>query len=375
MPYSRPTLSTLQGQVASDIAAALPGSDALLRFSNLGVTGKVQANLAHLHYGYLDWIAKMAVPYTAEDEFLEAWAGLKGVTRKPAAQASGSVTFTGAPGTVVNSGVQLVRGDGITYSTTAVGTIGGGGTVAVPATATPDPSGLAGAIGNAGIGVVLTLGTAISGVQSNGVVSTAFTGGADLEGDDSLRSRMLAAYRNPPQGGAVTDYVQWALAVPGVTRAWCNPNGFGAGTVVVYTMFDQAEAAFGGFPQGTNGVATGEPRGTAATGDQLIVANAIFPLRPATALVYSVAPVAAPINLTITGLTGASLSTRALIAAAIQGVFFLYGSPLGGTVALSLIESAIAAIPGVQGFVITSPSGNITTTLGQLPVLGTITYP
>ncbi|MBO9647351.1 MAG: baseplate J/gp47 family protein [Variovorax sp.] len=375
MPYSRPTLSTLQGQVASDIAAALPGSDALLRFSNLGVTGKVQANLAHLHYGYLDWIAKMAVPYTAEDEFLEAWAGLKGVTRKPAAQASGSVTFTGAPGTVVNSGVQLVRGDGVTYSTTAVGTIGGGGTVAVPATATADPAGLTGVIGNAAVGVVLTLGTAISGVQSNGVVSTAFTGGADLEDDDSLRSRMLAAYRNPPQGGAVTDYVQWALAVPGVTRAWCNPNGFGVGTVVAYTMLDQAEAAFGGFPQGTNGVATGEPRGTAATGDQLIVANAIFPLRPATALVYSVAPVAAPNNFTITGLTGASLATRALVAAAIQGVFFLYGSPLGGTVALSLIESAIAAISGVQGFVITSPSGNITTTVGQLPVLGTITYP
>ena len=374
MPYSRPPLSDLQAQVASDIASMLPGSDALLRFSNLGITGKVQANLSHLHYGYLDWISKQAVPYTATGEFLEAWAGLKGITRKPAAQASGSVTFTGAPGSIINSGVQLVRGDGVTYSTTAVGTIGVGGTAIVPATATPDPAGITGAIGNAAVGVVLTLGQSVSGVQSNGVVSAAFTGGADIEEDDSLRSRMLAAYQSPPQGGAVTDYVQWAEAVPGVTRAWCNPNGFGAGTVVVYTMLDQAEAAFGGFPQGTNGVASGEPRAAAATGDQLIVANAIFPLQPATALVYSVAPVAAPINFTITGLTGASLATRALVAAAIDGVFFLYGSPLGGSVALSLIESAIAAIAGTQGFVITTPSGNITTTLGQLPVRGTITY-
>ncbi|KWT89363.1 MULTISPECIES: baseplate J/gp47 family protein [unclassified Variovorax] len=375
MPFSRPPLSTLQSQVANDIAAALPGSDALLRFSNLGITGKAQANLAHLHYGYLDWIAKQAVPYTATGEFLEAWAGLKGITRKPAAQASGSVTFTGTPGTIITSGVSLVRGDGVTYTTTAIGTIGGGGTVAMPASATPDPTGLTGAIGNAAVGVVMTLGQAISGVQSNGVVSTAFTGGADLEKDDSLRSRMLAAYRAPAQGGAVSDYIRWALAVPGVTRAWCNPNGFGAGTVVVYTMFDQAEAAFGGFPQGTNGVAAGEPRATAATGDQLTVANAIFPLRPATALVYSVAPIAAPINFTITGLTGASLATRALVEAAIKGVFFLYGTAIGGTVALSLIESAIAAITGTQGFVITTPSGNIATTLGQLPTLGTVTYP
>ena len=80
-------------------------------------------------------------------------------------------------------------------------------------------------------------------------------------------------------------------------------------------------------------------------------------------------------NFTITGLTTASLTTRALIAAAIDGVFYLAGTPTGGSVALSLIESAIAAISGTTGFVITVPSGNIATALGFLPVRGTITYP
>ena len=35
MPYSRPTLTQLRNQAAQDLAAALPGTDALLRFANL----------------------------------------------------------------------------------------------------------------------------------------------------------------------------------------------------------------------------------------------------------------------------------------------------------------------------------------------------
>ncbi|MGE0109370.1 MAG: baseplate J/gp47 family protein [Bdellovibrionales bacterium] len=95
------------------------------------------------------------------------------------------------------------------------------------------------------------------------------TGGADTETDDALFSRMLLAYQETAHGGAKNDYKRWALAVAGVTRAWDNPNGFGIGTVVVYVMFDDANADYDGFPQGTDGVAANEPRGIAATGDQL----------------------------------------------------------------------------------------------------------
>jgi uncharacterized phage protein gp47/JayE len=373
MPFLRPLLSDLQSQVAQDIAAGLPGADALLRFSNIGVAGRAQAGLAHLHYGYLDWISKQAIPYTSTGEFLEAWAGLKGVVRKPVAQASGQVTFSGTNGVVIPSGTPIVRGDGVKYTSTADATISSGSAV-VSATAIADPVGLLGANGNCPTSTVMTLGTAIAGVQSGGTVTTAFTSGSDVETDDSLRTRMLAAYQQVPQGGAASDYVQWAMAVPGVTRAWCNPNGAGAGTVVVYTMWDQAESAYAGFPQGTDGGATGETRIAAATGDQLTVANAIFPKQPVTALVYSVAPVASPINFTISGISGASTVTKAYIAAAIDGVLFLYGTAKGGSIALSLIESAIAAIAGTTGFVITTPSGNVSTAIGNLPTRGTITY-
>lgn len=384
MPYARPTLSELRAQVAADIAAGLPGADGLLRFSGLNVLGTALAGLAQLQYGYTDWVAKQSNPFTATDEFLEAWAALKKVFRKAASQAGavtpGQVMFQGTNGTPLPVGTLLVRGDGVQYTTTTAGTVVGN-SVTVSAIANADPTGLTGAFGNCPVGTSITLGTAIAGISSSGSVVVAFTGGTDVELDDSLRSRMLQAYQNVPQGGAQADYVTWALQVAGVTRAWCNPSGFGAGTVVVYVMLDLSESANNGFPQGVNGVAALETRGSPiATGDQLVVANWIFPLRPATALVYVVAPIPQPINFTISGAANFSTATKSAVAAAISGVLVLNGSPLSavagqnGVINLSYIESAIAAVPGTAGFVISAPAGNLVGTTGQLPVLGTITW-
>ena len=375
MPFARPTLSDLRTQVLQDIAAAVPGSDTLLRFSNLAILGTAQAGLAHLHYGYLDWIAQQSNPFTASGEYLEAWAALKGVVRTPAGLASGTVTFTGTNGSVIPLGALIVRGDAVTYVTTASGTIASG-TVTIPATAVADPAGLRGAIANCAISTVLSLGNAIAGVTLAGVAATAFTGGSDLETDDALRSRMLQAYQSPSHGGSASDYVTWALAVPGVTRAWCVPHGYGAGTVLVFFMLDLAEAAFGGFPQGVNGVAAAETRDTVATGDQLALANYILPLQPVTALVYALAPTANTVNFTISGIASASAATKAAVNAAITATFAQYGQiGLGiNTVQLSLLETAIGAVPLTTGFVIVAPAGDVVSASGSLPLLGTTTF-
>jgi uncharacterized phage protein gp47/JayE len=381
MPYQRPTLTQLQNQAAQDLNANLPGADALLRFTNLGVLAMIQAGMTHMLFAYLDWIAKQSTPATATDEFLAAWASLKNVFREPATQATGTVTFpaVGTPSILV--GAVINRGDGYSFVATA-SAVAAGGFVTVPVKAVADPNGQKGAIGNGAAGTAYTLANAVAGVTSTSSSSTAFTGGADIEGDDSLRARMLLAYQNPPHGGSRADYVQWALAVPGVTRAWCVPNFLGSGTVGVYVMFDVAESAHGGFPQGTDGVSSGDigpgggPRDVVATGDQLAVVNAIISLQPVTALVYGMSPVAAPQNFVIAGLSSADVSTKAAISAAINGVFLDHAQVTGGssTVHLSDIEAAIAAVPGTAGFVITSPTGDIVTTAGQLPTLGTVTY-
>lgn len=373
MPYLRPTLTALQQQAIGDItAASLPSvTGQVLPTAVLRVLSYAMAGLAYLHYSYLDWIAQQSVPYTATDEYLEAWAALKGVIRKPAEQATGQVGFTGVSGSVIPMGAQLSRQDGTLYVTEGSITLSGGvgsGTVIAS---------VAGTDGNCYEGTVMTLSNAITGVNANATTTTAFTGGADIESTDALRTRMLFTYANPPSGGSATDYIEWAEQVPGVTRAWCLPNGGGSGTVVVYPMFDVTEAAYDGFPQPPSGggVATSELRGTpTATGDCLAVANYIYPLRPVTSLVYVYPPTAQLVNLTIANLTPTNAAIQAAISAAITATFVDIGSPLGMTLYESDLTSSIASVPGVQEFVLVSPATTTAIAVGSLPVLGTVTY-
>ena len=195
---------------------------------------------------------------------------------------------------------------------------------------------------------------------------------------------MLIAYQKPPQGGSIDDYGEWALAVPGVTRVWVIPSGMGPGSVVLFFMMDDVQAAHGGFPQGSNGCARLETRDTPATGDQLALANALYFQQPVTALVYAVAPTQNVIGLTIAGLSTASTATKADIAAAVANALLVAGRP-GGVTNISAIEAAIAAVALTGGFVLTNVSasagtvspgatGNITSNAGALPVPGAIIY-
>lgn len=379
MPYNRPTLTQLVDDVATDINAQTGGLNALLQYSNLGILGSVMAGLASGHYGYLDWIAQQQVPFTATGEHLEAWAALKGVTRKAATASVGTGTFTAVNGSIIPAGTPVTRSDGQEFTVQAAATAAGGSVVVRLQAAVP------GSAGNSLSGVGLFLRSGISGVTGAGAASATFSGGAEVESDDQLRSRMLQVYAAPPQGGAITDYANWALAVPGVTRAWASPGVMGPGTVGVLFMMDGVEAAANGFPQGANGCSQYETRGTPATGDQQAVADAIFPRQSVTALVYALAPTANIINFAITGLGGVpATAMQTAIAAAIDGALFAGANP-GGITYLSTIEAAIAAVPGTAGFVITaetasagsivqSPVGNIQSNAGSLPVRGTVTF-
>ncbi|WP_233854172.1 baseplate J/gp47 family protein [Paraburkholderia sp. HD33-4] len=369
MPFTRPTLAQLRNASAQQLNASLPGADALLRFSNLAVIADVDAGLACMLYGYLDWIALQCTPFTATDEYLEGWGALKNITRKPCAQATGSITFTGTSGYTIIEGVPINRSDGVAYVSTSAGEVVNG-SVTITAQAVADPAGLVGANGNCPAGTQFTLANAIAGIDSTGTAATDFTGGADIEENDAYRARVLLAYQNQPQGGDSTDYVEWALGVPGVTRAWSTPNGMGAGTVVVYIMLDVANAAEGGFPQGTNGCAAEETRAPPATGDQLTVANAIWPVQPVTALVYVCAPTSQKINVAITGI---AVEYQAEVNAALAAQLQADGAP-GGEVIVAHLWSAVLSVPGVNDFIITAPTVDIKLPTGALPVLGTVTY-
>lgn len=380
MPYKHPTLTDLRGQVQSDIQSELPKTGGLLRFSNLKITGDVQAGLSYGHYGYLDWIAQQSTPFTATDEYLDAWAALVSVYRKPATAAkSPKAKATGTGGTVP-AGAIANRKDGIQYTLDNGFTIGPDGTALTAVTAVllsplDDPT-AGGALGNAPAGTVLTLDKSYSGVDSQITLVDPATGGINVEKDDPLRTRMLLEFQALPQGGSEKDYENWALAVPGVTRAWCVRRLMGVGTVGVYIMCDGDDQTNHGFPVGSDGISQYEEWGyyAKATGDQLRVADAIYPKQTATALVYIASPIAKVIDFAISGIIQQTEDLTSAISAAINQVFFANGNPKGkGLITLSSINTAIGAIPGTDGFLIDSPTQNIPLDVGELPQLGRVT--
>ncbi|WP_145490357.1 baseplate J/gp47 family protein [Yersinia rohdei] len=377
MPFNRPTLSELRQRNLSYIQSELKTGGNLLRFSNIGVISDADAGMAHLHYGYLDYIALQSTPYNATDEYLAAWAALKDVFRKPANPATcPTVLFTGTADRVIAEGSLLNRADGYQYRLDdeviiAVGGTASGSITAVLPSVLDDVSG-GGVAGNADAGTSLTLDVAIDGVISVSTAVVKISGGADIESEDAFRSRMLLAYQNTPQGGNDTDYRTWALAVPGVTRCWIKRRLIGAGTVGVYIMCDGNDS--GGFPVGTDGVSQLEAWGAVkATGDQGRVADHIYPLQPIIAIVYVCAPVAAPVNFVISGMAAADSATLQAVNAAIDEVLFTEGEP-GGRILLSSLLLAIGDVDGTRGFILDSPTTNIQLETGTLPIRGTVTY-
>ncbi|ATM95180.1 putative bacteriophage protein [Yersinia frederiksenii] len=377
MPFNRPTLSELRQRNQSYIQSELKTGGNLLRFSNIGVISDADAGMAHLHYGYLDYIARQATPYNASDEYLAAWAALKDVFRKAANPARcADVRFSGIVGQVIPAGRRLNRADGYQYlldNTVIIGTDGSaiGEITAILPSPLDDATG-GGNRGNSAPGTLLTLDIAIDGVQATATALSKITGGADIESEDAFRSRMLLAYQNIPQGGNDTDYQSWALSVPGVTRCWVKRRLMGAGTVGIYIMCDDNDYA--GFPQGSDGISSLEEWGAVkASGDQRRVADAIYPQQPIIALVYVCAPVAQPIDFVISGISHADSATTAAINAAIDEVFFTEGEP-GGKILWSSLLLAIGEVAGTGGFIMQSPAANIELQTGKLPIRGTVSY-
>nr|WP_314074895.1 baseplate J/gp47 family protein [uncultured Roseococcus sp.] len=351
MAFPRPTLDTLRRDARSAFEAHLPGADAALRFSVLKVVSDVVAGQTHLTFGYLDWIARQVIPDTAQADFLDRWAGLHGIPRRPATRAAGLVSLTGIEGAVLPQGSRLTRPDGTGYITTAPATLGSLGTATVSVEAEAG-----GEAGNAGPNVALTLSVAIVGLSGTALVGAdGLSGGKFAESDDSLRARLVARLSSPPQGGAKRDYEAWALTVPGVSRAWVYPRNRGNGTVDVAFVMDAR----------TNIIPL--------VADVAAVQAAIDPLRPVTADCIVFAPVAVPLNVTISGLSPDTLAVRAAIRVELDDQLRRDAEP-GGTIHRSRLIEAVSRASGENYHVMSAPVGDVVHAAGHIAVLGTVAF-
>jgi uncharacterized phage protein gp47/JayE len=373
VPYPRPTLTALRTQAMQDITASdLPNADGFLRRAVLRVLAWVQAGLAYLHYGYLDWISRQSTPSTSTGEYLEGWAALAPtpVLREAPTFASGPATWSGTVTTPLPSGTVCSRDDGVQFATAADAVVGGGGTVTVTVIAL-----VAGSNGNTDSGAPLTLAVTIDGIGSAGSASGPIVGGADLELDGPMRSRMEESYGAPPHGGNTADYQTWALQVEIVRDRELIAGRSGiAGLQSGDAIRSLREPAIGRFR-----LVHHEVDGNGAQARAVrhpCPGDAGYPLRPVTPIVYAMAPQAATEAFTIAGLSGISTAQQAQVSAALTTLLVQDDSPLANTsIEQSDCAAAITAIGGLPSFAITTPSSwPITSSAGYIFVLGTVTY-
>lgn len=357
MAFTIPTLTGLVERARQAFRNELPGSDAWVWPNNINVTAKVIAGMVHLLFLWLAYIAKQRWITTADGEFLDRHGVVYGMARLAPTYARGKVVFTGTPGIVLPAGIGVSINEH-DYVTENPAEISGLGSVTLDVVADQP-----GAAGNAIAGTSVSLRSAVNGINSGGgLVHTAGIGlGADEEGDESYRARLLWRIRMPPHGGAAHDYVAWAREIGGVTRVFVDPLASGPGTVTVYFLMDDLYT--NGIPQGADVDAVDEHIGV---------------LRPATAQVTVLAPEPVEIDITIDNLVPDTTVVRDAIYLELQDLFQREGkvsteaNPF--TMYRSKIWQAIANATGEDHHTLAEPATDVLLDTGQMPILGEITY-
>lgn len=186
-------------------------------------------------------------------------------------------------------------------------------------------------------------------------------GGADVESIESLRARILARKSRPPQGGALPDYENYALAVPGVLKAWAWQFTNGIGSIAVYFLFE------------------GRSHRIPTVADVAAVQAHIDAKRLIRVDdLVAVAPVAAPVVITISDLVPDTPLLRAAIEISLAAMFLERARPgvLNAPFVLerSWVSEAISTAAGEDSHTLVSPAASLTFTGGQIPVLGGVAY-
>ncbi len=188
-------------------------------------------------YVQTDWTARQSFPQTAEGDYLDFHAQLRGLERKPPTAARGTVRFSveeAAPaprdipqGTVCMT-AGLVRFETVEPAVLEAGEV----EVDVPVRAL-EP----GSLGNVSAGTIVSMAVAPIGVSAC-INPEACAGGGDGETDEALRARVLESFQRLPNGANAAFYQQGALSFDQVAAAAVvsRPRGVGSVDVVPATL-------------------------------------------------------------------------------------------------------------------------------------------
>lgn len=300
-------------------------------------------------YAENEWTRRQCFPQTATGEELEKHGTLRGVSRRPAGRAQGTLRFSvgeaAAQALTIPQGTVCMTAGLVSFETTQEGVLPAGElSVDVPAQAVEPGDG-----GNVSAGTVRTMAVAPVGIAAC-TNPAPFTGGRAAEEDEELRQRILATYQRLPNGTNRAYYEQEALAVEGVAAAKVLPKNRGLGTV------DVVVAAPGGMP-----------------GEALLerVRADLAQKREIAVDLQVLAPEAVEVNLILsvkpkTGLLPGPVIQR--VKKAMTDWFD--GTMLGRNLLLVEIGQRLYQVEGVENYQILGPVNDVTVGENQLPVLG-----
>ena len=302
-------------------------------------------------YVQADWVTRQAFPQTAEGEYLDYHAQLRSLERKPALPAQGTVRFTAGEAAqsdrAIPEGTVCMTAGLVRFATTQAAVLPAGElTVDVPVQAL-EP----GTAGNVSAQTVVSMAVAPMGIASC-TNPQAFAGGADGEGDEELRARILDTFRRLPNGANAAFYEQGALSFDQVAAAAVipKPRGVGSVDVIVSTL-------------------AGTP------GEELLEQlQDYFEQRREIAVDVQVkAPTPVTVNVAVqVKAKGGWDKTQVLdqVEETLEGWFD--GKLLGQDVLLARLGSLIYGCDGVENYAVSAPAADLAVDADELPVLGTL---
>lgn len=299
-----------------------------------------------------DWVLEQSFPQTAAGRYLDYHAQSRGITRRPAVKARGTLRFLAdsplASDVTIEAGTVCMTGENVHFVTTeAVVLAAGENSADAPAEAAEAGSG-----GNAGAGTVAWMAAMPAGV-TRCTNPSPFQGGADEEDDETLRGRILETYRRLPNGANAAYYQTEAMACEGVAAATVVPRARGRGTVDVYVAGDA------GLP-----------------GEDVLqaVGSRLAAMREIAVDVQVLAPTASevPVEAEVQVEEGRDFeAVQARVAAALAGLFS--GALLGKGMTMARLGQTIYAVEGVTNYRLFSPTADLAADPVVLPTLGAVT--
>lgn len=299
-----------------------------------------------------EWVYRQCFPQTAQGEGLERHAMMRGLERKKAAKATGTVRFTAAESSnlhrLVSRGAVCLTQSQVRFVTTAdTVLLAGEMWVDVPVEALE-----AGSAGNVGAGTITKMEVAPWGIAAC-TNPEPCSGGMEEEDDEGLRQRVLASFRSLPNGANAAYYRQLIMADSEVAQAVVVPRPRGVGSVDVIVS-------------SRAGVPDSEllERLTRVLVEQREIAVDTRVLAAEAVEVSVSAQVAVK-----AGYDSQTVLDR--VKAALTAWFT--GERLGEDVLLAKLGSVIYGCEGVANYTLVSPAADVTMAQGELPVLSELT--